>query len=165
MCDVHQFIDEFGLHEHQPASLQQVAQAYEITLAPLSRHTMGAGILDGEQRLIIVNRSLSLAERRMVICHEAAHMLRDHSNTLHLLARNSWLFRREELEAQEAAARMLINRYWLEELEREGYSDAQIALILQVPPVLVHLRRRVGCVFPDLYPARPLAAAQAALSL
>lgn len=138
------FIREHGLHGSAPVDLGALYDLYEVRLLPLSPATMGAAFANEAGGCIGINASLSDWEQRMVLAHEASHLILRHPNSLFLCQMNDWYYYKLEMEAQRAAALMLLCTHKLLEMALESATLAEMAAAFRVPPELVELRLKMA---------------------
>ncbi len=125
-----------------PVDLSPIYDLFTVRYLPLSTALLGFGYRGDPESLIGVNANLDRPAQRMALCHEAAHLLLRHPNSLYLCRLNDWLYFQYEMIAQETAASILLPREPLLALAMEGASYGELAEAFQVPEILVRLRLR-----------------------
>ena len=141
---VEAFIADHGMHASTPVDLDAIRDLYEIQLLPLSDATMGVAFVNEAGGVIGVNASLHPYEQRMVVAHECSHFLLCHPNSLYLCRMNDWWYYRVEMEAQRAAAMLLLPAGPLATMAIEGASLAEMQESFRVPSDLIRLRLKMA---------------------
>lgn len=132
------------MHASAPVDLQPIADLYDIQHLPLSATTMGAAFVNEVGGVIGVNASLHPYEQRMVIAHEFSHILLRHPNSLFLCRLNDWWYYHLEMEAQRAAAAILLPAGQLATMALEGASEEELQDAFRVPADLIRLRLKMA---------------------
>jgi len=138
------FVRERGLHKSAPVDLGPLYDLYEVRILPFSPAILGMAYANGDVGGIGINASLSDWEQRMVLAHEASHLILRHPNSLFLCQMNDWYYYKLEMEAQRAAALMLLCTHKLLEMALESATLQEMAAAFRVPPELVELRLKMA---------------------
>ena len=139
---VTRWVRHHRLHARCPVLLLPAVSSYaEVRFAPFSPALQGFAYANEAGRMVAINAALSLAEQRMVLAHEVAHLLCGDPNSLDLCQdQDDWLYQRYECEAQRHAAYILIPDQPLLRLLDAHCDQAQLAAFFVVPPSLINLR-------------------------
>lgn len=134
------FITKHSLHRNLPVDLTPVNELYEVKLLPFSGATLGFAC----GSVIAVNEALHYFQRRMVIAHELAHLLLEHPDSFFLCNLNDWWYNKFEVEAQKAAALILVPWKPLAALVQRGCGIRDLEEHFEVPGQLLELRLKMG---------------------
>ncbi|MCL4371095.1 MAG: ImmA/IrrE family metallo-endopeptidase [Chloroflexi bacterium] len=140
MSPIERFIVAHDLHRHVPVDLGPLRELAPVKFLRLSEGTLGGAFANEVGCVIGINRSLGRDERRMTFCHELAHLILEHPNSLWLCRIDGWWYSRYERQAQQAAALMLIPFEPLRRRLLAGYAVEAVAGAFRVPRSLVELR-------------------------
>jgi Zn-dependent peptidase ImmA (M78 family) len=139
---VDELIGRYDLHATAPVDLAPIRDLYTVQFVSLSSHTLGCAYIGDPESAIIVNSNLNPYQQRMVLAHEASHILLRHPASFHLCQLAEWLYVRYEQVAQQGAARILISRSRLADLAVKGATVQEMSWYFQAPEVLIEMRLR-----------------------
>ncbi|MHB1131692.1 MAG: ImmA/IrrE family metallo-endopeptidase, partial [Chloroflexota bacterium] len=108
LLPIERFVRAHDLHRLVPVELGAVRELVDVRFLALSPNTLGTAFGCEAGAVIGINRTLGRDERRMVFCHELAHLLLEHPNSLYCCKVDGWFYSRYERQAQQAAAFILI---------------------------------------------------------
>lgn len=141
---IHQFVRTHRLHESIPVDLAPLYDAYDVRLVDFSKAILGFCYASKQHTVIGINAHLHPYVQRAVLCHEIAHHLLKHPNSLYLRSINGSRYRHLEARAQEAAAIMLVPVRSLQLIGLSSSSAAELEDYFQVPAELIELRSRMA---------------------
>ena len=140
---IDQLIQEQDLHAALPVDLGFLRDAFDVVYLPFSGSTMGFAFAGESVSVIGINAGLHPYQQRMVLAHEATHLLCRHPNSFYLCNLDDWFYLQWEWEAQRQAARLLIPRRPLLSLAIEGATVRDLQEAFRVPADLVELRLKM----------------------
>ena len=140
---IYQFVRAYRLHECIPVDLAPLYDVYDVRLVDFSKAILGFCYASKHHTVIGINANLHPYMQRAVLCHEIAHHLLKHPNSLYLRSINESRYRHLEARAQEAAAIMLVPVRSLQ-LVGLNSSVAQLEDYFEVPAELIDLRSRMA---------------------
>lgn len=133
----------FGYAGTYPVPIWEAARqaGMHVTFWPDMGRALGLAVM-GDPPVVIVSEELDESERRYVLAHELGHMLCGHESLMSLCWTGNgselgrWINRRQEAEADRAAALLLIPIQAIDRAEDEY----EIAELCDVPVWLARLR-------------------------
>jgi len=140
---IHQFVQAHRLHESIPVDLAPLYDIYDVREVDFSNAIQGFCYASKRHTVIGINAHLHPYMRRAVLCHEVAHDLLRHPNSLYLRSVNESRYRYLEARAQQGAAVMLVPDRLLRLIDAHSISIPKLENYLQVPAELIELRLKM----------------------
>ena len=143
-----ELIYDYGLHAQRlPIELSPLQELF----VPVNADTADTGVLafavsprgdalptKRDPAHVVIDRNLPEPERRLCFAHEVGHVIGNHIGSLRSLQVNEWFHDKNEREAWEVAAELLVP---LEVFMVEGRTTEEIAALCEVPLWLVELHK------------------------
>ena len=143
-------IYRYRLHTRLPVELGPIIERFDIRRHNFTPMTMGFALVRPKGIHIGINKNLDVANQRMALAHEAAHIIANPSHQQIFVCKTSdWSKEQDEREAQLIAACLLVPLKIVAENYRVGVAG-QLAKTLKVPADLVDLRWSFARVHGDI---------------